>query len=147
MPKRIVVGSDHAGVGLRAVAARVAAEAGFEVEELGPGAGERADYPEEARRVADRVAAGKARFGILVCGTGIGVSISANKIRGIRAALCSTEFEARMARAHNDANVLCMGERVIGAGVCEGIVRVFLSTASEGGRHAERVRMIMDLER
>ena len=147
MPERIVVGSDHAGVALRAVAARVAAEAGFEVDEVGPGEGERADYPEEARRVAERVAGGEARFGILVCGTGIGMSISANKVRGIRAALCSTEFEARMARAHNDANVLCMGERVIGTGVCEGIVRAFLSTAPEGGRHSLRVKMIMDLER
>jgi len=147
MPERIVVGSDHAGVALRAVAARVAAEAGFEVDEVGPGEGERADYPEEARRVAERVAGGEARFGILVCGTGIGMSISANKVHGIRAALCSTEFGARMARAHNDANVLCMGERVIGAGVCEGIVRAFLSTEAEGGRHAQRVKMIMDLER
>ncbi|HET6413665.1 MAG TPA: ribose 5-phosphate isomerase B [Anaeromyxobacter sp.] len=147
MPEKIVVGSDHAGVALRAVAARLAAEAGFLVEELGPRAGEKADYPVEARRVADLVAAGKARFGILVCGTGIGVSISANKVRGIRAALCSTEFEARMARAHNDANVLCMGERVIGTGVCEGIIRAFLSTAPEGGRHSLRVKMIMDLER
>jgi ribose 5-phosphate isomerase B len=117
------------------------------VEEVGPRPGEKADYPDQARVVAETVAAGSARFGILVCGTGIGVSISANKVRGIRAALCTTEFEARMARAHNDANVLCLGERVIGSGVCEGIVRAFLTTAFEGGRHAVRVAKIGDLER
>jgi ribose 5-phosphate isomerase B len=147
MPEKLIVGSDHAGLALRAEAARVAAEAGFEVEVVGPGPGEKTDYPDQARVVAQTVATGRARFGILVCGTGIGVSISANKVRGIRAALCTTEFEARMARAHNDANVLCMGERVIGAGVCDGIVRAFLGTAFEGGRHAVRVQKIADLER
>jgi ribose 5-phosphate isomerase B len=147
MPGKIVVGSDHAGINLRLEAARLAAEAGFEVEDLGARPGEKADYPDQARMVAGAVAAGRATFGILVCGTGIGVSISANKVRGIRAALCTTEFEARMARAHNDANVLCMGERVIGAGVCQGIVRAFLETAFEGGRHAVRVGKIGELER
>jgi len=147
MPGKIVVGSDHAGIALRAEAARVAAEAGCEVEEIGPGPGEKADYPDQARLVAEAVAEGRARFGIAVCGTGIGMSISANKVRGIRAALCTTEFEARMARAHNDANVLCLGERVIGAGVCAGIVRAFLETEFEGGRHAVRVQKIRDLER
>lgn len=147
MPEKIIVGSDHAGLALRGEAARVAAEAGGEVEDVGPRPGEKADYPDQARAVAEAVAEGRARFGILVCGTGIGVSIAANKIRGIRAALCTTEFEARMARAHNDANVLCMGERVIGPGVCAGIVRAFLETAFEGGRHAVRVQKIRDLER
>ncbi len=147
MADKIIASSDHAGIDLRLEAARVAAEAGFEVQDVGPRPGEKADYPDQARAVAEAVAAGKARFGILVCGTGIGVSISANKVRGIRAALCSTEFEARMARAHNDANVLCMGQRVIGSGVCDGIVRAFLGTAFEGGRHAVRVQKIMDLER
>jgi len=147
MAERIVVGSDHAGVHLRADVVKQVRAAGWEVEELGPGPGEKADYPEQARQVAERVAAGKARFGIVVCGTGIGVSIAANKVKGIRAALCSTEFEARMARAHNDANVLCMGERVIGPGLCAGIVDAFLATAFEGGRHGVRVDMIMAIER
>jgi ribose 5-phosphate isomerase B len=147
MAEHLIAGSDHAGVNLRAEAVRVAADAGFEVEDVGPRAGEPSDYPDQARLVAVAVAAGRARFGILVCGTGIGMSIAANKIRGIRAAVCSTEFEARMARAHNDANVLCMGERVIGTGVCDGIVRVFLATAFEGGHHAARVKKIGDLER
>jgi ribose 5-phosphate isomerase B len=147
MPGKIVVGSDHAGIALRTDAAGTAAEAGFEVQDVGPRPGETADYPDQARVVAEAVAAGRARFGILVCGTGIGMSISANKVRGIRAALCTTEFEARMARAHNDANVLCLGERVIGPGVCDGIVRAFLATAFEGGRHALRVQKIGELER
>ena len=146
MPGKIVVGSDHAGIALRAAAAGTAAEVGFEVEDAGPRPGEKADYPDQARLVAEAVAAGRARFGILVCGTGIGMSISANKVRGIRAAVCTTEFEARMARAHNDANVLCLGERVIGSGVCDGIVRAFLATAFEGGRHALRVQKIGELE-
>ncbi len=147
MPEKIIAASDHAGVELRLEAVRVAAAAGFEVEDAGPRPGEKADYPDQARVAAEAVAAGRARFGILVCGTGIGMSISANKVRGIRAALCTTEFEARMARAHNDANVLCLGERVIGPGLCEGIVRTFLETPFEGGRHAMRVQKICALER
>jgi ribose 5-phosphate isomerase B len=146
MAERIIASSDHAGVHLRQAAVRAAREAGFDVEDVGPAEGERAEYPEQARRVAEAVVEGKARFGLLVCGTGIGVSIAANKVRGVRAALCTTEFEARMARAHNDANVLCLGERVVGAGVGEGIVRAFLSTSFEGGRHAVRVGMITALD-
>ncbi len=147
MPAKIIASSDHAGTALRAVAVRAAAECGFEVTDVGPAAGARAEYPGQARRVAEAVAAGDARFGILVCGTGIGMSIAANKVRGVRAAVCTTEYEARMARAHNDANVLCLGERVLGPGVCEGIVRAFLETAFEGGRHAERVRLLEEPER
>lgn len=147
MAEKLMIGSDHAGIVLRGEAARVAAEAGFEVEDVGPRPGEKADYPDQARLVAEAVAAGRARFGILVCGTGIGMSMSANKVRGIRAALCTTEFEARMARAHNDANVLCLGERVIGPGVAAGIVGAFLETAFEGGRHAVRVGKINALDR
>ncbi|HYD40597.1 MAG TPA: ribose 5-phosphate isomerase B [Anaeromyxobacter sp.] len=142
MQEKLIASSDHAGIALRGVAVRAAAAAGFQVDERGPAPGERAEYPAEARRVAEAVAAGEARFGILVCGTGIGMSIAANKVRGVRAAVCTTEYEARMARAHNDANVLCLGERVLGVGVCEGIVRAFLETAFEGGRHAERVSRI-----
>ena len=142
MAATLIASSDHAGIALRVVAVRVAAEAGYVVEDVGPAPGERADYPLQARRVGQAVASGTARFGLLVCGTGIGMSIAANKVPGVRAALCTTEYEARMARAHNDANVLCLGERVLGPGVCEGIVRAFLETAFEGGRHAERVRLI-----
>ena len=147
MADRIVFGSDHAGLALRAEAVRVAREAGFDVEDLGPFSAESVDYPDYAGRVAVVVASGGARLGILVCGTGIGVSIAANKVKGIRAAHCTTEFEARMARAHNDANVLCMGERVIGLGLGGAIVAAFLAQAFEGGRHQRRVDKISALDR
>ena len=89
--------------------------------------------------MGEAVAAGRARLGVLVCGTGIGMSIAANKVKGVRAAHCTTEYEARMARAHNDANVLCIGERVVGLGLGGAIVKAFLETPFEGGRHARRV--------
>jgi ribose 5-phosphate isomerase B len=144
---RIVLGSDHAGLSLRAEAVRVAREAGFEVEDLGPAAGESVDYPDYAARVGQAVAGGRARFGVLVCGTGIGMSIAANKVKGVRAAHCTTEYEARMARAHNDANVLCMGERVIGLGLGGAVVAAFLAQPFEGGRHQRRVDKISALDR
>jgi len=147
MADKVIAGSDHAGLTLRAEAVKVARAAGLEVQDLGPFTGDSVDYPDYARQVAEAVAGGRARFGILVCGTGIGMSISANKVKGIRAANCATEFEARMARAHNDANVLCLGERVVGLGLGGSIVKTFLETPFEGGRHARRVQKIMDLER
>jgi ribose 5-phosphate isomerase B len=142
MADKIILGSDHAGLALRAEAAKVARAAGFEVEDLGPFSGESVDYPDFARRVAEAVAAGRAKLGILVCGTGIGMSITANKVRGIRAAHCASEYDARMARAHNDANVLCIGERVVGLGLGAAIVDAFLRQAFEGGRHQRRVEKI-----
>jgi ribose 5-phosphate isomerase B len=147
MADKVIAGSDHAGLALRAEAIRVALERGFEVEDLGPFSGESVDYPDYARRVAEAVASGAARFGILVCGTGIGMSIAANKVKGARAAHATTEYEARMARAHNDANVLCIGERVVGLGLGAAIVRAFLETAFEGGRHARRVEKLKDMEK
>jgi ribose 5-phosphate isomerase B len=147
MADRVIAGSDHAGLALRAEAVRVAKGAGFEVEDLGPFSGDSVDYPDYARQVADAVATGRARFGILVCGTGIGMSIAANKVKGVRAAVCTSEFEARMARAHNDANVLCIGQRVVGGGLGEAIVAAFLAAPFEGGRHARRVEKIGALER
>jgi len=147
MADRIVLGSDHAGLALRAEAVRVAREGGFDVEDLGPFSSESVDYPDYAARVAAAVTSGSARLGILVCGTGIGMSIAANKVKGVRAAHCTTEFEARMARAHNDANILCMGERVIGLGLGGAIVAAFLAQAFEGGRHQRRVDKISALDR
>ena len=147
MAEKIVAGSDHAGLALRAEAVRIAREHGFEVDDLGPFSGESVDYPDYARLVADAVASGAARFGILVCGTGIGMSIAANKVKGVRAAHATTEFEARMARAHNDANVLCIGERVVGLGLGAAVVAAFLEAPFEAGRHARRVEKIGDLER
>lgn len=147
MADRVIAGSDHAGLALRAEAVKVAREAGFEVEDLGPFSGESVDYPNYARRVAEAVASGKARFGILVCGTGIGMSIAANKVKGVRAAHCTTEYEAQMARKHNDANVLCLGERVVGLGLGAAIVKAWLGTAFEGGRHQRRVELLNAMDR
>jgi ribose 5-phosphate isomerase B len=147
MAERVILGSDHAGLALRGEAMKVAQAAGLEVEDLGPFSGESVDYPDYARQVSQVVAAGRARFGILVCGTGIGMSIAANKVKGIRAAHCTSEFEARMARAHNDANILCVGERVVGLGLGGAIVKAFLETPFEGGRHSRRVEKMKDLER
>jgi ribose 5-phosphate isomerase B len=147
MADKVIAGSDHAGLALRAEAVRIAKEKGFEVEDLGPFSGESVDYPDYARKVGEAVAAGRARFGILVCGTGIGMSIAANKVKGVRAAHCGNELEARMARAHNDANVLCIGERVLGLGLGAAVVAAFLAGPFEGGRHAKRVEKIGALER
>jgi ribose 5-phosphate isomerase B len=147
MADKLIAGSDHAGLALRAEAVKVAKAAGFEVQDLGPFSGDSVDYPDYAKQVADAVVAGRARLGILVCGTGIGMSIAANKVRGVRAAHCTSEFEARMARAHNDANVLCIGERVVGLGLGGAIVKAFLEASFEGGRHERRVQKMKDLER
>jgi ribose 5-phosphate isomerase B len=147
MAERVVAGSDHAGLILRPEAVKVARARGFEVEDLGPHAAESVDYPDYAQRVGQAVASGAARFGLLVCGTGIGMSIAANKVPGVRAAVCRSEYEARMARAHNDANVLCLGERVTGLGLGAAIVEAFLGTSFEGGRHARRVEKLAALDR
>jgi ribose 5-phosphate isomerase B len=146
MAERVVAASDHAGLHLRAEAVRIAREKGFEVEDLGPFGADAVDYPDFAKRAAEAVASGRARYGILVCGTGIGMSIAANKVKGVRAATCRSEYEARMARAHNDANILCMGERVTGLGVGGAIVAEFLGQPFEGGRHERRVRKITEME-
>jgi ribose 5-phosphate isomerase B len=147
MAETLVAASDHAGRALRAVAVEAARARGAQVEDLGPFTADSVDYPDFAVRVGEALAAGRARFGLLVCGTGIGMSIAANKLPGVRAALCRTEYEARMARAHNDANVLCLGERVTGAGLAAAIVDTFLATPFEGGRHARRVEKLAALDR
>lgn len=147
MTEKLIAGSDHAGLALRAEAVKAARAAGLEVEDLGPFSGESVDYPDYAKAVAEGVASGRAKLGLLVCGTGIGMSIAANKVKGVRAAHCTTEFEARMARAHNDANVLCLGERVIGLGLGAAVVKAFLETPFEGGRHARRVEKVKEMER
>jgi ribose 5-phosphate isomerase B len=146
MADRIVAASDHAGLRMRAEAVRAAQELGFDLDDLGPHSGESVDYPDYARLVGEAVAAGRARFGLLVCGTGIGMCIAANKVKGVRAALCGSELEARMARAHNDANVLCLGERILGLALGAAIVKVFLEQPFEGGRHQVRVAKISAME-
>lgn len=143
---KIILASDHAGLELRQALITVLDERGVAFDDVGPFSNASVDYPDFAKKVALSVAAGDHTFGVLVCGTGIGMSIAANKYHGIRAALCTTEFEARMAREHNDANVLCLGQRVVGVGVAQGILKAFLDTEFKGGRHAERVQKIRDAE-
>ena len=143
---KIVLASDHVGVDLRrAVAAHVAAR-GFAVEDLGPETTERTDYPLWGEKAARRVQAGEARFGIVICGTGFGISLAANKLRGIRCVTCSEPYTALLSRQHNDANMLAFGARVVGQDLALMIVDVFLDGVHEGGRHGRRVAMIADIE-
>ena len=143
---RIVVASDHAAVELRQVMAEVAAELGHEVTDLGPAPGEAIDYPVNGAKVGRLVAAGEYDRGLIACGTGIGIGISANKVPGVRAAICSDVYSAVMSRRHNDANVLSLGARVVGDGLARMIVTEWLATEFEGGRHARRVGLINDLD-
>ncbi len=138
----IVIASDHAGVNLKKLIVELVRGAGHEVSDLGPGDSRSVDYPDFAHRVAAAVATGEADRGILICGTGIGMSMTANRHPGIRAALCHDAFTAEMSRRHNDANVLCIGARVTGSGVAEQIVRFFLETPFAGDRHQQRVEKI-----
>jgi RpiB/LacA/LacB family sugar-phosphate isomerase len=138
----IVIASDHAGVDLKEQIVALVREAGHEIRDLGPADTSSVDYPDFAHQVARALVAGEAERGILVCGTGIGMSLTANRYPRIRAALCHDAFTAEMARRHNDANVLCIGARSTGPGVVEQVVQIFLDTDFEGGRHQRRVEKI-----
>lgn len=138
----IVIASDHAGFELKARVIELLHGAGCEVRDLGPADASPVDYPDFAHRVAGVVASGEAERGVLICGTGIGMSMTANRHAGVRAALCHDAFTAEMARRHNDANVLCLGARSTGVGVAEQVVRIFLETPFEGGRHQRRADRI-----
>ncbi len=143
---RIAVGSDHAGFNLKNEVLAMLKEWGHEAKDFGAYSMESVDYPDVAREVGESVARGDFECGILVCSTGTGISIAANKVKGIRAALCHDTFSARRAREHNNANILCMGEYVIGKGVAQEVVKAYLSSDFEGGRHSRRVSKIMDIE-
>jgi ribose 5-phosphate isomerase B len=144
---KIAIGSDHAGHDLKQMVRALLAEMGHAVEDRGTtSASASVDYPDYALAVARDVASGSAERGILLCGSGIGMSITANKVPGIRAALCHDHYTARVSREHNDANVLCLGGRTTGSEVAFEIVRTFLETPFSGGRHARRVDKIRTLE-
>lgn len=143
---KVVVGSDHGGFALKASVTKFVTELGHEVHDAGTYTADSVDYPDIASELARRVAEGEFERGILVCGTGVGVSIAANKVRGVRAACVSDTFSARMARAHNDCNVLCFGERVVGPGLAGELVRAFLAEGFEAGRHERRVDKIRQLD-
>ena len=143
----IVIASDHAGFPLKEeIINGYLKEKGIEYIDAGCYSPERYDYALSAQKACDMVIAGKADKAILVCGTGIGISMAANKVKGIRAACCSDYFSAKYTRAHNDANALCMGARVVGAGLAIELVDVFLNTEFEGGRHQTRIDQITAIE-
>ena len=147
MNKKIALGCDHAGFEMKDAVIAHLNERGWDVIDVGTNSTESCDYPDFARLVCKNVQDGVTDLGILVCGTGIGMSMCANKHKGIRAALCSDTFSARMTRAHNDANVLCLGARVIGSCLAMDILDAFLGGEFEGGRHAVRVGMIEEIEK
>ncbi|AZN38618.1 ribose 5-phosphate isomerase B [Paenibacillus albus] len=144
---RIAIGADHAGYRLKDEIVPFIQSLGHEIEDVGCNCDQSVDYPDYALPVADLVASGKADRGILICGTGIGMSIAANKVKGIRCALVHDMFSAKATREHNDTNVLAMGERVIGPGVAQEIIRIWLDTPfSNGERHVGRVNKVMQIE-
>lgn len=143
---RLAIGSDHAGWNAKEHLKRWLAERGHAIEDVGTHGTAAVDYPDFAGEVARRVAANQADLGLLVCGSGIGMGIAANKVKGVRAAVCTDSYSARVARQHNDANVLCMGARVTGLGLMEDVLETFLASSFEGGRHAGRVDKIGRLE-
>lgn len=142
----IAIGSDHGGFDLKCSIIKYLKEKNIEFIDVGCFDTNSVDYPDIAYDVCDKIISSKCRYGILICGTGIGISISANKIKGIRAALCHSEYDAKMTRKHNDANVLCMGGRTTGVEIALAMTDNFLSTEFEGGRHEKRVKKISALE-
>jgi ribose 5-phosphate isomerase B len=139
---KFYIATDHAGFHYKNEVKEYLASKGVEVVDLGPETADRVDYPDYARKCAEAVRADEGSFGILICGTGIGISIAANKVEGIRAALCHDAYTAAMSRAHNNAQILCFGERVVGMGVVQSMIDAFIQTPFEGGRHAGRVEKI-----
>ena len=142
----IAIGCDHGGFELKEAVRKHLDEQGIAYRDFGSYTPERCDYPIVAEAVARAVVAGEVEYGILICGTGIGVSIAANKVRGVRAALCGDCYSAEYTRRHNDANILTMGARVTGSGLACKIVDTFLSTGFDGSYHADRVALISDIE-
>lgn len=144
---RIGIGNDHSALELKAEIVELLKERGHEVVNYGTDSAESCDYPVYGERVGRAVAEGEVEKGILICGTGLGISLAANKVPGVRAAVCSDPYTAKMSRAHNDCNILAFGARVVGAELAKMIVEVWLDTEFEGGRHQRRVDLIMEVEK
>jgi ribose 5-phosphate isomerase B len=138
----ILIGSDHAGFSLKTFLKEVMEQDGLQVVDVGCAADISCDYPDYARLLCERIQSGEAPRGVLICGTGLGMSMAANRFKGIRAALCTSEYQARMSRAHNDANVLIIGGRITGVEIALSILRTWLGTSFEGGRHQRRIDRI-----
>lgn len=144
---KIAIGNDHVAVEMKNHITSYLEEMGHEVINFGTDSSERCDYPVYGKKVADAVASGECERGILICGTGIGISLAANKVKGIRAAVCSEAYSARLTRQHNDANIIAFGARVVGIATAEMIVDEFIKTEYEGGRHQKRIDMIAAIEK
>ena len=143
---KIGIGNDHAAVDMRFEIVKYLEESGYEVVNFGTDTNDSCDYPVYGEKVARAVANGEVDRGILICGTGVGISLAANKVKGIRAAVCSESVTARFSRLHNDANILAFGARIVGVETAKDMVNVWLNTEFEGGRHQRRVDLIMKIE-
>ena len=139
MPETIAIASDHAGIQLKDALKSALMSHGFVPEDMGPHSRDSVDYPDFAGSLSTWVLAGKERRGVLICGSGIGMSMAANRHKGIRAALCRSVEDAELARRHNDANILCLGERITPEGLAKEILAIFLATPFDGGRHTNRI--------
>ena len=144
---KIAIGNDHSAVELKNIIAEHLKERGYEVLNLGTDSTESCDYPVYGEKVGRAVASGEADLGIAICGTGVGISLAANKVKGIRACVCSEPYTAKLSRMHNNSNVLALGARVVGGELGKMIVDQWLDAEFEGGRHQRRVDMIMEIER
>lgn len=143
---KIAIASDHVGLELKPIIIEYVKELGHKVIDYGPQTAERTDYPQYGKLVGEKVAANEVDAGILICGTGVGISISANKVKGIRAVVCSEPYTAQLSKQHNNTNILAFGSRVIGSELAKMIVKSWLEAEFEGGRHAKRVEMIANIE-
>lgn len=143
---KLAIGSDHVGIELKPIIMDYVKELGHEIDDFGPNSTDRTDYPKYGKAVADAVASGEYDGGILICGTGVGISISANKVKGIRAVVCSEPYSAKLSKEHNNTNIVAFGSRVIGSELAKMIVKEWIEAEFEGGRHANRVDMIASLE-
>ncbi len=143
---KIGIGSDHGGFELKEEIKKYLAQEGIDIVDFGTNSSDSVDYPDYGKTVAEAVAEKEVDRGIVICGTGIGISIAANKVKGIRCALCSDSYSARMSREHNNANILALGARVLGLGLALDIVSTWIKTEFEGGRHEIRVNKISDIE-
>lgn len=140
------IGNDHTGVALKELIKKFIEEKGYEVKDFGTQSTDASNYPDIAEAVSQAVASGQCERGILICGTGVGMSIAANKVRGIRAVCCSEPFSAKLSKQHNNANILCFGSRVVGSELAKMIVENWMDAEFQGGRHEVRVNMIHDIE-
>ncbi|MEK3991629.1 ribose 5-phosphate isomerase B [Robertmurraya sp. FSL R5-0851] len=143
---KIAIATDHVGIELKPIIIDYLNELGHEVVDFGPQSTERTDYPLYGKKVAVEVIEKRVDAGILICGTGVGISISANKVKGIRAVVCSEPYTAKLSKEHNNTNILAFGSRVIGSELAKMIVKAWLEAEFEGGRHANRVNMISEIE-